>query len=61
MNRLFASLPPNWDPSERQKAKKRQKIVTKTKRIIRPFASGKRYKKGGKKGGKKWQLNVKAH
>ena len=53
MNRLFASLPvPNWPRGRRQKAKwwrqkraDRQKIVTKTKRIIRPFASVKKDKK----------------
>ena len=59
MNRLFASLPPNRAVGETKGktmgGKKRQKIVTKTKRIIRPFASGNRAKKGGKTR-KKWQL-----
>ena len=58
MNRLFASLPvPNWPRGRRQKAKwwrqkraDRQKIVTKTKRIIRPFASVKKDKKPAKNG-----------
>ena len=43
--------PPNWDGARQkakwwqQKRRGRQKIVTKTKRIIRPFASGKSDKK----------------
>ena len=57
MNRVFASLaprpPPKLEGDKRQndgdkKARDRQKVVTKTKRITRPFASVKT--------GKKWQL-----